>query len=230
MGVLKSRFVSMASHEFRTPLSAINFAAGFIKKYWTRLNEEERLKKLTKIEEQVKHMTNLLDDVLTMGKIDAGKLEFNPEEINFGEFISSIIEEVESGCNHTHKIKIHKQGLIDKIILDKKLGRNIFINLLSNAIKFSPNKNFVELKYSLNQEYARFEIKDYGIGIKPEDMEQIFEPFKRGANTQTIQGTGLGLAIVKEAVMKHKGFIDVKSVQGKGTSFIVNLPCKTSKN
>ncbi len=224
LSLLKSKFVSMASHEFRTPLAAISFAAGFVKKYWERMDDDNRLKKLSKIEEQVKHMTSLLNDVLTIGKIDAGQIKFNPQSVNFNEFIEAIFEEVQNVTNYSHEIRIQNICNLDKIYIDEKLGRNIFINLLSNAIKFSPEKKFIEFKCSSNKEFLTFEIKDYGIGIKKEDLAHIFEPFRRGANTDTIQGTGLGLAIVKESVEKHKGNIHVDSELGRGTTFTVNLP------
>ncbi|MCF6240460.1 MAG: PAS domain S-box protein [Bacteroidales bacterium] len=224
LNLLKSKFVSMASHEFRTPLAAINFAAGFVKKYWQKMDDDSRLKKLSKIEEQVKHMTSLLNDVLTIGKIDAGQIKFNPQIIDFKEFMDAILEEVQNVTNYSHEIRIKNVCKLNKIYIDEKLGRNIFINLLSNAIKFSPDKNFIELKCSSNKEFLNFEIKDYGIGIKKEDLEHIFEPFRRGTNTDTIQGTGLGLAIVKESVEKHKGSIHVDSELGRGTTFTVNLP------
>jgi PAS domain S-box-containing protein len=224
LNLLKSKFVSMASHEFRTPLAAISFAAGFVKKYWRKMDDEGRLKKLSKIEEQVKHMTSLLNDVLTIGKIGAGQIQFNPQIVDFKEFIEAILEEVQSVTNNTHEIKIQNICNLDKIHIDEKLGRNIFINLLSNAIKFSPDKKYIEFRCSSNKEFLNFEIKDYGIGIKKEDLEHIFEPFRRGTNIDTIQGTGLGLAIVKESVEKHKGNIHVDSEPGRGTTFTVNLP------
>ncbi len=224
LNILKSKFVSMASHEFRTPLAAISFAAGFVKKYWQKMDNASRQKKLEKIEEQVKHMTSLLNDVLTIGKIDAGQIKFNPQIVDFKEFMDAILEEVQNVTNYSHEIRIKNICKLDKIYIDEKLGRNIFINLLSNAIKFSPDKNFIELKCSSNKEFLNFEIKDYGIGIKKEDLEHIFEPFRRGTNTDTIQGTGLGLAIVKESVEKHKGNIQVDSELGRGTTFTVNLP------
>ncbi len=224
LSVLKSKFVSMASHEFRTPLAAISFAAGFVKKYWQKLEDNDRQKKLSKIENQVKHMTSLLDDVLTIGKIDAGQIKFNPQQIDFEEFINPIIDEVNNVTNNSHKIKLIKTYKLKQIYIDEKLGRNIFINLLSNAIKFSPGKDYIELSCCKNKGFLNFEIKDFGLGIKEEDMKCIFEPFRRGQNSDTIQGTGLGLAIVKESVIKHNGTIRVETKLGEGSTFVVCLP------
>ncbi|MBN1252895.1 MAG: PAS domain S-box protein [Bacteroidales bacterium] len=223
---LKSRFVSMASHEFRTPLSAISFSAGFLKKYWPKIEEKSRNEKLNKIETQVHHMTDLLDDVLVIGKVSANKLAFMPEELDFNEFIEPIIEEVLNVTNNTHEIKIETLEANTKIYIDKKLGRNIFINFLSNAIKFSPNRKFINFNCLKTKEFMIFEVIDYGIGINRNEIKEIFTPFHRGQNVETIQGTGLGLAIVKEAVEKHNGKIYIDSNEGKGTKFTFTLPHK----
>jgi len=221
---LKTKFVSMASHEFRTPLSAINFAAGFLKKYSNKLDEKTKEKKLIKIEKQVMHMTSLLDDILTIGKLDANQIKYKPEYLDFSKFISSIIEEVENSTHRTHKIKIFNNCKKNKIFIDEKLGRKIFTNLFSNAIKFSPDKNYIELYCDCDNEKWIFKITDFGIGIKKQDLEKIFESFTRGSNIETIQGTGLGLAIVKESIDLMNGKISVKSEVGKGTTFTVSLP------
>jgi len=221
---LKSRFVSMASHEFRTPLSAINFAAGFLKKYSHKLDDKTKEKKLLKIETQVMHMTSLLDDVLTIGKLDANQIKYKPEYLDFSKFISSIIEEVENSNKNTHKIKIYYNCKKNKIFIDEKLGRKIFTNLFSNAIKFSPDKNYIELYCDCDNEKWIFKVIDFGIGINKKDLENIFDPFTRGNNVETIQGTGLGLAIVKESIDLMKGKITVESEVGKGTTFTISLP------
>ncbi|OQY04791.1 MAG: hypothetical protein B6I20_02470 [Bacteroidetes bacterium 4572_117] len=221
---LKSRFVSMASHEFRTPLAAIGFAAGFVKKYWNRLDEEKRDKKLIKIENQVYRMTNMLDDVLTIGKSEAGQLKYKPEIIGFEEFINPLMEEVGNVTNNTHEIRFQNICKLEKIFIDEKLARNIYINLLSNAIKFSPEKKYIEFTCNSKNDLLVFTIRDFGIGINKKDLSDIFTPFHRGENVETIQGTGLGLAIVKESVELMKGKIEVESKPGEGTTFTVTLP------
>jgi signal transduction histidine kinase len=223
---LKTRFISTTSHEFRTPLSVINFSAGSIKRYWSKMEPLMIVEKLTKIENQVLHMTKLLDDVLIVGQAEAGETRNHPLTLNFGKFIGEIIEEV----YHSSK-KVPKIVLIDSeelkstdIFIDKKLGRNIFINLISNAVKFSPNAHQVTVELSSENDYTIISVTDFGIGIPKSEEEKIFMPFIRGENVDLIQGAGLGLSIVKEAVDVIGGKIIVNSVLGKGTSFIVKIP------
>lgn len=220
---LKSRFVSMASHEFRTPLSAINFAAGSVKKYWEKLDADSRIQKLEKIENQVKHMTSLLDDILIIGKAEVGKITSNIQLYNFNEFIQPIIEEVYTFSNKTHEIILINKNADTTIRIDEKLGRNIFINLLNNAIKFSPGKKEVIIEVNSDNKMTQIKITDFGYGIKKEDFENIFIPFQRGENVESIQGSGLGLSIVKEAIKLSNGEIKVESTIDKGTTFIIYL-------
>lgn len=224
LGELKSQFVSMASHEFRTPLSAISFASGFLEKYWNKIDERKRNLKLNKIETQVKHMTSLLDDILTYGKTEAGKIKFEPKHIDLIDFIKSIIEDVKIATRNSHKINFKFNNKTCEILLDEKIGRNIFINLISNAIKFSPNEEAVYVNLSSNNTMVNIEVMDKGIGISEKDLKTIFAPFQRGNNANTIQGTGLGLAIVKQSVDMMKGEIKIESEVGKGTSIIISLP------
>jgi PAS domain S-box-containing protein len=222
---LKSRFVSTASHEFRTPLSSINFAAGSIKKYWAKMEPVIIQKKLDKIEDQVLHMTKLLDDVLIVGKAEAGKIIQHPININLGDFLHEIINEVSSASEKSHDIElIDAEGLkTTDILIDEKLGRNIFINLIGNAVKYSPNAKNITIVLSSEKEYTVVTITDYGIGISKSELKNIFKPFSRGKNADLIQGTGLGLTIAKDAIDIMGGKIIVKSKNGNGTSFIVKI-------
>ena len=223
---IKSKFVSTASHEFRTPLAAINFAAGSIKKYWAKMEPIKITEKLTKIEAQVMHMTELLDDILIVGQAGAGEIRNNPLNLNIGDFIHEIIQEVYNFCKESHEILlIDNEELKDTdIFIDEKLGRNIFINLINNAVKFSPNAKKVTIELSSEKDYIIFSITDFGIGIATPELKNIFKPFVRGKNVDLIQGTGLGLSIVKEAVDLIRGEIIVKSDIGKGSSFTVRIP------
>jgi PAS domain S-box-containing protein len=227
---LKSKFVSTASHEFRTPLSSINFAAGSIKKYWSKMEPNVIEKKLHKIEDQVMHMTKLLDDILVVGQAEAGKLMYNPIHLNLGDFIYEIIEEVGNSHNKRHKILLIDDEKLKNtsIFIDEKLGRNIFINIISNAVKFSPDADTVTVEFSTEKNYTVISVIDFGIGIPKAELSNIFNPFIRGENVDLIQGTGLGLSIVKEAVDVLGGKIIVNSKIGKGTSFVVKIP-KNSK-
>jgi PAS domain S-box-containing protein len=225
LNVLKSRFVSTASHEFRTPLSAINFAAGSIKYYWSKMNSVIIEKKLEKIEDQVMHMTKLLDDILIFGQAEAGKLRQTPLNINLGDFISEIIEEVYGSFNKSHDIVIIDKTKLKNsdIFIDEKLGRNIFVNLIGNAVKYSPDAKKVIVELSSEKNYLIISIIDFGIGISKSELKNIFTPFSRGENVDLIQGTGLGLSIAKEAIDAIGGEIIVNSNIGEGTSFIVKI-------
>ena len=223
---LKSRFTSTASHEFRTPLSAINFAAGFIKKYWSKMDQITLEKKIDRIESQVAHMTVLLDDILTVSQGDAGKIDNKPLHINFSDFIYGIIEEVYHSSKKSHEIKLITTEKLKNftIFIDRKLGRSIFINLLSNAIKFSPNAKRITIEFSTEKKYTVISITDFGIGISKLELKDIFNPFTRGKNIDLIQGTGLGLSIVKDAIKTIRGKVIVNSTLGKGSVFIVKIP------
>lgn len=223
---LKSRFVSTTSHEFRTPLAAINFAAGAIKKYWTKMEPEMIDRKLGKIEKQVARMAQLLDDILIISEADAGKMRNNPLPINLGDFISEIIEEISISFKKSHDIVLidSEKLAVGTLFIDEKLGRNIFINLLSNAVKFSPDAKKVIIELLSEEKYTVISITDFGIGIPKSELKNIFTPFTRGKNVDLIQGTGLGLSIVKQAIAVIDGKIIVKSTVGESTSFIVKIP------
>ncbi len=221
---IKTKFVSMASHEFRTPLATISFASDFLKRYFDRIGADERDKKLSKIDEQVRHMTSLLDDVLIMGKSDAGKINLHPVLTNISEFCEKLVEEVEHSTKKTHTINTSVASEREDIYVDEKLLRNILINLLTNAIKFSPEKDQVLLDVVYSNKHLTIIVRDYGMGVPQEDKEKIFEAFHRTNTVGTIQGTGLGLAIVKKAVDLHHGSIELDSELGKGTTFTIKMP------
>jgi signal transduction histidine kinase len=221
---MKTQFVSIASHEFRTPLSSIAIAAGFIKKYKAKLTEETIEEKLINIEKQVNNMTYLLDDILTVGKGEAGKIPVNLKPLKLPEFITALIREVSRAVGNTHEIVLQEDYRSFEIVSDEKLLRNIFINLLTNAIKFSPHADKVDLRISTTQEQMKVTIRDYGIGIPKEDLSNLFQPFYRAGNAQAIQGTGLGLSIIKKAIDLLGGTIDVESNVGSGTEMRIQLP------
>jgi PAS domain S-box-containing protein len=222
---LKNKFVSMVSHEFRTPLASINFAAGFIKRYNQKITTEVLLEKVQSIEKHVAHMNALLQDVLTIGNNDSAKIEVNNQTLDLHNFISKIIQEVECANHNTHSVKLSLYGMLpDTLCTDEKLLRNIFINLLNNAIKYSPSSNSIEFSIYGNEGEIIFEIKDHGLGISATDLEKIFEPFYRINNGVNIDGTGLGLSIVKRAAELIGAKVMVDSEVGKGSMFGVVLP------
>jgi PAS domain S-box-containing protein len=221
---MKSRFVSMVSHEFRTPLATINFAASYIKKYKGRLDGEDIDRKLEQIEHQIKHMTFMLEDVITIGKSDTTKIKTNLNLISIKEFLQGITDEITEVTNGTHRINLGMDVSIKKFKTDEKLLRNIFLNLLSNAIKYSPGKQHVDFTVVENEKFLVFEISDYGLGMHEQELPKIFEPFHRSESVTHISGAGLGLSIVKRAVDLLEGDVTVHSRYGEGTRFTTRLP------
>jgi two-component system, sensor histidine kinase and response regulator len=226
INLLKSAFISIASHEFRTPLATISFATGFLSKYWQKLDADGIDQKLKRIESQVKHMIGLLEDVLILGKTDSGQTEIKPKLIPFLDFINPILEQIGFATNNKNEIKMNENATQCSIYIDEEIGKNIFINLLTNASKFSNERALIELNILNTESEAIVEVIDSGIGINNDELESIFTTFHRGSNVGTIQGTGLGLAIVKKSVERHHGKIKIESELGKGTKVSVTLPLK----
>ncbi|MBD2043448.1 ATP-binding protein [Microcoleus sp. FACHB-672] len=223
---LKSRFVSMVSHEFRTPMSTILFSATLLENYGDRWTEEKKVTHLHRIQTAIKQMTEMLDYILVIGQTDAGKLEFNPTGVELKKFCGEIMEEMQLNTDYQHPIEWICLGDCTEAKMDEKLLRHILSNLLSNAIKYSPPKSSIKFELTCEQDQAVFRIEDKGIGITAEDQKRLFETFHRGTNVGTISGTGLGLAIVKRAVDLHGGQISCQSEVGAGTAFTVTLPMR----
>lgn len=221
---LKSRFISMTSHEFRTPLTAILGTTELIKHYGQGWDTNKQHTYLDRIQKNVKHMTGLLDDVLVLSKADVGKVEFNPKSINLEAFCSSLVEEFQLNTKLDQRIEFEVCGNQYNVYSDEKILRQILSNLLSNAIKYSSENTIVRFYVNLAEEEATFFVKDQGIGIPKDDQQHLFESFHRATNVGQIQGTGLGLAIVKKSVELHQGTIVVESIPEQGTTFIVKLP------
>lgn len=223
LGELKSRFVTMTSHEFRTPLSTILSSADILQRYHHKLTEEKKLHHLGCIQATVKNMTQLLNDVLLIGKAEAGKLECKLTPIDLVQFCRNLVEEMQITTN-IHTISFCQQGECTTADMDEKLLRHILGNLLSNAIKYSPSGGIVNFDLICEQQEAIFRVQDRGIGIPTADQANLFGSFHRATNVGTISGTGLGLAIVKKSVDLHGGKIGAESEVGVGTTFIVIIP------
>lgn len=221
---LKSRFISMTSHEFRTPLTAILGTTELIKHYGQSWDSEKQHAYLDRIQKNVKHMTGLLDDVLVLSKADVGKVEFSPAPIDLALFCRNLIEEFELNTKRDQIIECIIRGEHANSIADEKILRQILSNLLSNAIKYSPENTTVRFDVTLSANEATFLVQDQGIGIPKADQPHLFDSFHRATNVGQIQGTGLGLAIVKKSVELHRGTILFESVADQGTTFIVTLP------
>jgi PAS domain S-box-containing protein len=220
---LKSRFVSMASHEFRSPLSTMLSSIFLLEKYSTSEQQPHRLKHIYKIKESIHHMNALLEDFLSLGKLDESKTTMVCSHFDLKELIHDVIEEIEPIRRQGQNLHFDA-GELKNISSDKKLLRNIIANLLSNACKFSDeNKNIWIITERLDKE-IKITVKDEGIGICKEDQKHLFETFFRGQNVQNIQGTGLGLHIIKRLTELLQGRVQLKSELGKGTTVSVFLP------
>ncbi|HYC85761.1 MAG TPA: PAS domain-containing sensor histidine kinase [Chryseosolibacter sp.] len=217
---LKNKFVSIASHEFKIPLNAINATVASLKK---SIQAGTQMEKLDAIESHVNRMKGLLEDVLAAGKNEANKLKSNKERIDLVAFLNKISDEVTMATGNTHQVVRTFTAAQVEIESDEKLLRNVFVNLISNAIKFSPQRKEIHLAVSRPGKDVRVVIRDFGIGIEPDDLERVFQPFNRGSNIGSIKGTGLGLSIVKKAVETLGGDIDVQSRVGEGTTFTVTF-------
>nr|WP_155751652.1 ATP-binding protein [Scytonema sp. UIC 10036] len=226
---LKSQFIAIASHEFRTPLTTILLSCEFLKNYSEQLTEEKKQRQFDKIKSSVKHLNQILEDVLVFGKTEAGKLEFAPAPIDLISFCLDLVEQLQLSAGEKYKIDFVEQCVYgcareELPIMDEKLLRHIFTNLLSNAIKYSPQGGHIKFELICDRTSAIFRIQDEGIGIPEEEIDKLFTSFFRCSNTGNLPGTGLGLAIVKNAVELHKGQITVDSQLGVGTTFTVVLP------
>jgi PAS domain S-box-containing protein len=221
---MKSRFVSIASHELRTPLATILSSAELLEHYSDGLSAEDKLKMLHGIEAAVKRMNTMIEDVLVIGKAEAGALQFEPKPVDLPELCNKVVEELRGGVAKQHVMRFEHQFDHGKLNLDEKLLRHILTNLLSNAVKYSPSGSTVSLRLAAGDSGALIEVVDQGIGIPIEDQAHMFESFHRASNVGTRQGTGLGLVIVKKAVELHGGTISVESKQDAGTRMSVRLP------
>jgi two-component system, sensor histidine kinase and response regulator len=247
---LRSRIVTMVSHEYRTPLTAILSSAELLECYWHKWDENKRLKHLERIQLAATHLTQLVSDVLSINEVESGQLEFNPMPVNLDLLCHEAIAQLRLPPASPHQITLNYHGPDHgEVILDAKLVQQMLTNLLSNAIKYSPKGGTIEvdlISYNpdhrpLNGEMLLtdsqsnpitspvtfFRVKDQGFGILPHEQGQIFNAFHRGSNVGTIQGTGLGLAIAKKCVELHRGEIWIESQLGVGTTVTVTLPSRT---
>jgi PAS domain S-box-containing protein len=231
---LKSRFIATISHEYRTPLTTILSSAELLERYAHEFTQENRLKHYRRIQTTANILTQLVNDILTISKIESAKQEFNPAWLDLEKYCSELVEELQLTIGSQHNLVFTSYGCdslatqeltsMSSAYMDEKLLRYIIGNLLSNAIKYSPKGSTVRFDLACHQDKAIVRIQDEGIGITPEDQQHLFESFHRGSNVGTISGTGLGLAIVKRAVDLHGGQIAVASEIGVGTTFTATLP------
>jgi len=220
---MKSRFVTMASHEFRTPLSTILSSVSLISKYKLEEEEEKRKKHVERIKSAVTNMTLILNDFLSAGKLEEGKINMNPEELNIVKLINEIASELSNLLKSRQKIQFQHVGN-ETVFIDKQFIRNILINLLSNAIKFSPENKNIILSTRNSDGKCQIVVQDFGIGIPEEEQKHLFERFFRAKNASNIQGTGLGLNIVAKYVEMLNGSMNFESKLNEGTIFRISVP------
>ena len=221
MSALKSRFVSMVCHEFCNPLNNIALSVSSLERYEEKMTQVEKRQYLRGIAANVERMSQMIDDILVLGKIEAKRLALSPQPINLVTFCRELLQEIPSNQRQLEFVGRFKPLLAE---VDQTLLRSILINILSNAIRYSPAGSLVQLSLSQRQHQAIFKVKDEGIGILPADLPHLFEPFYRGKNASNIPGTGLGLSIVKQFVEIQRGDIKVESELGSGTTFRIKLP------
>jgi len=223
---LKTRFISMASHEFRTPLSAILSSAILLGKQNEPGKEVKREKYIGQIKTNVRNLVIILNDFLSMGKLEEGKITAQKEIFDIVQFSKSVVEEIDSSKKYGQKITINHKSPTISVFLDPKLIKHILTNLLSNAIKYSQENKKIDLILDKNQKNVIIKVVDQGIGIPKEEQSNLFQRFFRAENSAIIQGTGLGLHIVKQYVELMGGHVSFESELNKGTTFIVEIPIK----
>jgi PAS domain S-box-containing protein len=224
LGEIKSRFVSMASHEFRTPLSTILSSANLLSRYTTTEDQDKRDKHIKRTKDAVKHLNILLEDFLSLGKLQEGKIRADPSPFSVHELMEEVAEEMQSLAKEGQVI--HCRCAEDRVLVsDKRLVKNILINLLSNAVKFSAEGSTIEMEAEPRpKDGVAISVRDQGVGISPEDRQHLFSSFFRGANVVNIEGTGLGLHIVRRYLDLLHGSIHLDSTLGKGTEVTIELP------
>lgn len=220
---LKSRFISMASHEFRTPLTTILSSASLISDYNNQEYADKRIKHISRIKSAVNNLNDILSDFLSISKLEEGKVHADYKHFDLKEFILEVVSDMQVNTKAGQKIIYEHKGKTE-IYLDNKLLKNILINLTSNSIKFTPENKSIFINSRVDAYTISIEVKDQGMGISDEDQKHLFERFYRGKNAFNIQGTGLGLHIVGNYVDLMKGHIILHSELDKGTTIKITFP------
>ncbi|WMX17430.1 MULTISPECIES: PAS domain-containing sensor histidine kinase [unclassified Aureispira] len=221
---LKTRFISTASHEFRTPLSSILSSVSLIERYTTTETQDKRLKHINRIKSSVQNLTQILEDFLSLSKLEEGKKQDAKHIFDLSALIHATIEEVSTFAKSGQEIEYQHSGDISVIYSNTQNIKNILINLLSNAIKYSPSNSKIYISTIIDATTITISVRDKGIGIPLDQQKHLFSRFFRADNAIAIQGTGLGLYIVKKYLENINGTIDFVSQPGEGTTFTINIP------
>ncbi len=223
---LKSKFVSIASHEFRTPLSTVMSSAALLQQYKDKKDYDKQDKHIGRIKSSVNHLTQILNDFLSLGKLEEGKIDVNIESLDLTAFLQEIAEEVNSFLKEGQTVNITCPVEIDTLETDSRILRNIMFNLVSNASKYSDVDKTIHVSCARTNGTVVIAIRDEGIGIPKEDQKHLFDRFYRASNAGNVQGTGLGLNIVRRYVDLIGGEISFKSEFKKGSTFYISIPQK----
>ncbi|MEH1882828.1 MULTISPECIES: hybrid sensor histidine kinase/response regulator [unclassified Nostoc] len=221
---LKSNFVAMVSHEFRTPMTTIRTAVDILEYNSEKLTDDRRTKYFDRIQNAINQMLNLLDEILFLSKTEAAKLEYKPTFLDLEKFCIELTDILQVNAGSQHSIIFTFQGESTQAQMDEDLLNCIFTNLISNAIKYSPPNNTIWFDLICKDGLATFQVRDRGMGIPLKDQICLFQTFYRASNVGVIQGTGLGLTIVKKCVELHGGHVQLESEENVGTTVIVTLP------
>lgn len=224
LGLLKSRFVSIASHEFRTPLTSVQLSVSLIEKYAVPFNNPNISKHVAKIKSAVGNLTSILNDFLSLEKLESGKQEAFYHEFDLVKFAEAITEEMQGLAKQNQNIIYQHTGIRNTVRLDQNLLKNCIVNLINNAIKYSGENTFIDFNTEINERSCLITVNDNGIGIPEADQKHLFEAFFRAHNTGTIPGTGLGLNIVARYTQLMNGKINFKSSVNHGTLFTISFP------
>ncbi|MEL6457308.1 MAG: scytonemin biosynthesis sensor histidine kinase [Cyanobacteria bacterium J06621_15] len=221
---LRQRFVSMLCHQFRTPLNIVSFSSDLLKRNINQWSQEKNISYLDLIQDSVEQISELLDEILLFGKAEADRLKCEPRQLDLDKFCRDIVAQIYLAGGKQTTINFVSEGKCSAKSLDPKLLHHILTNLISNAVKYSVGGNAVTLELICREDDVIFKVKDQGIGIPSVDQQQIFEPFYRGSNIDSIPGTGLGLSIVKTLADLHGCEISLSSEVGVGTVFTLKVP------
>jgi signal transduction histidine kinase len=221
---LKSNFVSMVSHEFRTPLAIIQSSAELLREFYQKMGPAEREEQLESITGNTRRMVGMMEEILVLSRLDAGKLDFRPSPLDLNTFCRRIVDEVLSATSRRCRIQLSMEAALPEAHADERLLAHILTNLLSNAVKYSEPEACVYFAVEVNLKDALFIIRDDGIGISEEDQQMLFTAFHRGGNVGGRPGTGLGLLLVKRCVELHQGRVQIESKLGGGTTVTVRVP------
>jgi signal transduction histidine kinase len=220
---LRTKFVSVLCHQFRTPLNVISFSNSLLKRHGSEWTKEKTQPLVEHIQTAVEKLSQMLDDVFLFAKTEAAKLNLEVEPVDLVRLCNELVLQIQMNNSH-NSINFWSQGSCLTTCIDQKLLEPILQNLLDNAVKYSPTGSAVDLKLSCDHDKIIFQVTDRGVGIPVADKERIFEPFYRGKNSKNLPGTGLGLSIVKTLVDLHGGQIMLESEVGVGSKFTVVLP------